>query len=299
MAHTQMTLAEAWKRGPVVYGPAEPDAYKLQRIYRAARQMGRNPAKALELAREGKASIDPKGPRHDALGAPFGSDCLQWAERPAAIGLRFVGYADELSQYSRDMGPYGTDDYGDSAIRGTVYQLPGRKGISRFVTGYQEGEMRASRSRNRRWAELNPDSAALDLRHIYESGPREDCRTNYGYPDCIAEAARAADQLAECAAEQEREYQEAWQAAMQWYELAEEITDATSAARRLVKDMRAAIKSGIDAAPSICQALRDRLRELLEEREELRNKREELADSFWYSRDGKRYTIAEFANEYI
>ena len=98
----------------------------------------------------------------------------------------------------------------------------------------------------------------------------------------------------------EYEYQRAWNLANAWQELGGEMIESRADARQLVKDMRAAIKSGITAAPSICDALRRQLRDLINQWEKAREKREELDDNFYYYRgepDARRFTIQEFAAE--
>lgn len=291
MMETQITAAYRQQAtGVAVHGGQEPAEYLIARNYRAYRQWGYQPREALQRAKayawQGKGHW-PKSRSHNAVGAPFGRDNLQWAENPSAIGLRFVGYADELSDWIRHSG-WLTNDYG-GAMRGVVYQLPGRKGVSRFIAGYQEFESRKP---------MNGDSAALDLRTVFCSEPGEDC-SRYGSDGPKREAARHGDSIAESHAETEREYNEAWQAARQWDELGDEMTETRASARQLVRDMRAAIKSGIEAAPSICSALRDRLRALLDQWEVQRNERDELADSFWYMEGTKRFDIAEFAKIHL
>lgn len=91
--------------------------------------------------------------------------------------------------------------------------------------------------------------------------------------------------------EREYEYQQAWEFAQGWQFLATDMVKLRSEARQLVRDMRAVIRSGIEAAPSICTALRSALRDKLDAWEALRDERASLADAFHY----ERQTIEQFA----
>jgi hypothetical protein len=95
--------------------------------------------------------------------------------------------------------------------------------------------------------------------------------------------------------EEEYKYQSAWEYARGWRDLGETMKETRQEARSLVSDMRAAIKSGIAAAPTICDALRKQLRLLLDQWEEMREEREQLDSEFWYYESGKSISIAEFA----
>lgn len=271
--------------GKAVYGANEPNGEALARSYKWWRQHGKAPAESIERACLDyfrKESRWPRSPRYSAPGAPFGSDNLRWCEDTAAIGLRFVGFADELAGRSIDHKGWFTapDGYDGNVLRGAVYQVPGRKGSARLVAGYREGS-----DGRKGWSDASGvhGSAAIAFGEIFESDGREE------------EAARSADGIAESYAEIAREYQEAWQAANRWQEIASEMAEARAAAKALVHDMRAAIKSGLAAAPSICAALRRQVRAYAESWEDLRGEREKLADEFWYNRDGKSLSIADFA----
>lgn len=230
------------------------------------------------------------GRRFSAMGAPFGREGLRWADDPSAVGLRFVGFADDIAGRAIDhRGWYtGPDGFGE-VLRGAVYQLPGRDGRTRYLAAYREGS-----DGRRGWADTaEPGAAAIACREVFESERGGDA------VEAVWEAARRADSIAETAAEREREYNEAWQAARRWSDLADDIAAARTEARQLVADMRAAIKSGATAAPSICAALRKSLRSLVDAAAELKTERESIAEGFYYWQDGRGLSIEEFAADNV
>lgn len=289
--------------GRAVYGGAEPEGEALARSYKYWRQLGRAPREALQRAALDYFRRDrrwPRDRRFGALGAPFGHDRLRWAEDPASIGLRFVGFADELVGRGRGIehrGWYTDCDGLGETLRGAVYQLPGRKGRARYLAAYREGS-----EGKRGWTDTsgNDGAAAIAFGEVFET-ERGDSDAYYhhhrgGYAaEAARDAAKRADSIAGSMAEDQREYNEAWQAAVQWRDLGDSITSARTEARQLVADMRAAIKSGATAAPSICTALRKTLRGLIEGAAAMRAEREALAEGFWFKgSDGRAVTIDQF-----
>lgn len=214
-------------------------------------------------------------PCRENIGNPQG---VRWIEKPSSVGFRFVGFADEVSRGIDHTGWFTESDGYWEVYRGAVYQLPARNGKPRYYAAYREGY-----DGKCGWGDSAYGSdygaAGIDFSEIH---------------DCPMEAARAADGLAETLAEKEREYNDAWRAANQWDELGESMQAKRREARQLVRDMREAIKSGISAAPSICNALRAQLRRLLEQLEAMRDEREELESNFYYWQDGKRIAISDF-----
>lgn len=289
--------------GRAVYGGIEPEGEALARSYKYWRQLGRAPREALQRAALDYFRRDrryPRGSRFAAMGAPFGRDGLRWADDPGAVGLRFVGFADDIAGRTIEhRGWYTDSDEFGEVLRGAVYQLPGRKGRARYLAAYREGS-----GGKRDWTDTAaPGAAAIACREVFEA-ERGDSDAYYHYrggdaPEAAREAARRADSIAETVARDQREYNEAWQAARRWSDLADDIAEIRAQARQLVADMRAAIKSGVTAAPSICAALRKSLRGLIEAAAELKAERESLADDFYHWQDGRRLSIAEFAAENV
>jgi hypothetical protein len=117
-----------------------------------------------------------------------------WIERPEQAGIYFVGFADDVAPRAvRHRGWFTDDDCGD-VMRGMVFRFAGRRGA--FVAG-----------RSDPW---NDGPAYIDL------SPIDDER----------DAAMAADSLAECHAEAEREYQESERAKMHADDFVESYQDA-------------------------------------------------------------------------
>lgn len=231
---------------------------------------------------------------------------MQWIEKPADMGLRFVGFADELSNHIKHTGWY-TDAYGDSSIRGVVYQLPGRNGRARFVAGHDNADNgRAD----------NGGPALIDWSTIYESdfeSEQADARRQIGksywtpamdnpgywaeaaHESARKEAARGADEFTRVQAEQEREYQSAWQAGSQYADAMQERADAKAELRALLVERRAAraelAKQGIGTmvqGGALCAAIERQARALVETMTDAAEKARKLTEgdggehvSFW------------------
>jgi len=69
---------------------------------------------------------------------PGDSSQYAWIENTSAVGLRRVGFADEICRYIAHRGWYTDSDFQDEVYRGAVYQLPGRKGKARYLAGYDD-----------------------------------------------------------------------------------------------------------------------------------------------------------------
>jgi hypothetical protein len=98
------------------------------------------------------------------------------------------------------------------------------------------------------------------------------------------EAARAADQLAESHAEQEREYQAAWRAGADWSALKEEEEGRRTQALAILAERRAASELNPAGFPVICEALREQVIKARRAIAKSRAKRAELADSIWQAK---------------
>lgn len=159
-----------------------------------------------------------------------------------------------------------TDPYGDvfrdghGLCWGVVCQLPGKRGQCRYVAGFQLGGCDGGPS--------------LDLFTIYESG-------NPGGPyqrdGAAIDAARAADSMAEKAAEQEREYQTAWQAGIQWATENEKAKNARRAVKSILAERHAAKARAGEQLPAICRAIRDSVSGHLNTIRQARERMAELA----------------------
>lgn len=149
--------------------------------------------------------------------------------RPAMAGRGLAGYlgesgwphlrwtwCDEVDGGRIDHTGWWCDPQGDGeTVRGIVLRLPHGRG---FLAGASMGEGMST------WFE--PDL------HTDESS-----------------AARSADQIAECAAEKEREYQEAWRAGNEagdaWREAMSAALDCASSARVMLRAARVALRRAL------------------------------------------------------
>ena len=189
---------------------------------------------------------------------------------------------------SRVSSSFYTDSDCSETCGGYVAQLPSRNGRARFVAGYGFS--------------VSGGGACFDLSDIFESdfeAERDSARRQIGKaywrPEMEApgywaesahetarkEAARRAADLAERAAEQEREYQEAWRAGSDWAEKKAQEEEARREALAILKERRAA--RGLDPAgfPAHCAALRGTVESILESIRESREERAGLVDSVY------------------
>ncbi|TIU88860.1 MAG: hypothetical protein E5W06_00395 [Mesorhizobium sp.] len=200
---------------------------------------------------------------------------LAFVEDVAGAGLRFVGKVEADTPRGqiwsdRDSCGWYSDLDQSETIYGVVYQLPGRDGKARFVAGYASDD--------------DCDGLpTLDLGHIFESDScRGDYYGNVQEHDDARDAARAADSMAQRAAEQEREYKAAWQAGQRYSELADEIAADRKVALELLSERRAARGNGA-TFPAICATIRQRVAEIMHGIADARAKREKLAEGDFIS----------------
>ncbi|TPN04494.1 hypothetical protein [Mesorhizobium sp. B2-1-2] len=186
-------------------------------------------------------------------------------------GLRHVGNVEAESHGGRNTwsnrdscGWYSDNDQSET-IFGVVYQLPGRDGKARFVAGYASAG--------------DCDGApTLDFGTIYSENMRGDFYNESAQDlEAARDAARAADSMAQRAAEDEREYQAAWQAGSQFAGLAEIVADNRKAALELLAERRKAATAGNGVTfQAICGAIRDKVESCLAEIAEARAERKKL-----------------------
>lgn len=214
---------------------------------------------------------------------------LAYVADPAAVGLRLVGEVAADTPRGeiwsrRDSCGRLTDPHGDVFKDGTglcwgvVYQLPGRDGASRFVAGYQMGGC--------------DEGPTLDLRRVYVEPAATYVptttdrfgRVTGGYWDWVSDrremdaardAARAADSMAQRAAEEERDWQVACQAGSRWADLGEEIAETRKTILAALAERRSVRAS---ETPTLCAMLRDRVESMLDSIREARDAREKLKD---------------------
>ncbi|HDZ74087.1 MAG TPA: hypothetical protein ENH55_15280 [Aurantimonas coralicida] len=246
--------------------------------------------RAIELAREDVANGTARYPGSEIWPA------VTWHDNgdanilnSDAAGLRLVGHADEIATLGHTGwlttpdGETSKDDTG--RCRGVVYQLPGRKGASRFVGGYQFGGTDAG--------------PTLDLTTIFEEPATRHIPASNGWraywdwndnprkSEAARDAAMMADSMAQHAAEDERDWQTAWQAGsraadldLQITEQRNEIRDALTARKGIRKSLtRFGVPLDGDEWRKACGFIHDKVRACLSNIHDLRNERDELADS--------------------
>lgn len=222
---------------------------------------------------------------------------LAHIENPASAGLRLVGrVAAEFrgNPFSRsDSTGWLTDPHGDVFKNGTglcyglVYQLPGHNGTTRLVAGYQFGGC--------------DGGPTLDLGTVYTI-PRGGALCGIADCDATRQAARAADSMAEKAAEEAREYHTAWQAGSAYASAAEEITESRAELLDLLKERKAAMRAGADSLPAICRTIKREASRLLRDIRQARNRRANLASGdapdlyFWPGKARLKDAFCEGAN---
>lgn len=268
------------------------DAAESLRLARA--EYARDPAKAEKRVRYERAT--PHGllriwSRIECNGAPsvVGGERGRWIEEPTLAGLREVGTPESI-RVTKTTGYY-LNPYGDGeTVSGVVYQIPARDGRARFLAGYSDpfGNGGAFLSmeifesddwRAERAAKLkrNPKTPSYKL-------PSSESAAD----DAKREAAHRADGIAASMAEEEREYQEAYQAGANAREKAREALDAGKAWIALLREARNAFATrrargmvGITLAETLA-AFRDsktRIREACEEYQDARDAAREARDA--------------------
>ena len=155
---------------------------------------------------------------------PSEGGAVRWIENTSEVGLRFIGYADEIAGLRHRgwyIDPFSYDD--EDTLRGAVWQLPARHGRAQYVAGYVDP--------------MNEGAARIDFDVI--EGERGGC--DYDHEDAAREAARCADSLAERTAEDEREYRLADAAKQRADELREEANEMRAELCDRIRETRARI----------------------------------------------------------
>lgn len=190
-------------------------------------------------------------PRSGIVGAIWEShgDKLRWIERPQDIGLRFIGFSDELVNLNHNGWYTSEDGWTGETLRGGVWQLPGKRGRTRLMYGYIESQ--------------NPKAAAIAWT-IYET-ESEDSALRYN--ETVQDCARWGDRLAESIAGQERDYESAYQSGARAGRADCDAKEARRQVLPLLADYRAARASAPESLLSLAlEAIRARLERIKESR---------------------------------
>lgn len=264
---------------------------------------------ALQLARADVANGKIRYPapiRGNSMRAGSDSDKpgSVYVENPESFGLRLVGrvspdfrrgpFSDNAAEGWYD-NPYGESfKDGSGLVYGLVYQLPARKGKSRFVAAYQFGE--------------SDSGALIDFGTIHVSpfagGTDDTARED----DAAHDAARDADYLAKKAAEAEREYKTAWRAGSDYAEHAADVATTRKQVLGILSERRAAMHNNAITDGDyfqLCDAIRVRVRDLLRDIAKARAAMRELAEGdnptlgFWTGDANLRDAFNDGAGETI
>lgn len=195
---------------------------------------------------------------------------------------------------SRVSSSFYCDSFQDNTCGGFVAQLPSHKGRARFVAGYG-------------FSESDNGGASFDLTRVFVAdfeSEREAARRQIGkaywtpamekagyWGQAAQETARkisaqAAANMAERAADKEREYQEAWQAGRAWADLKEEESGIRVATLAILAERRAAAAINPGGFFALCELIRGTVKKAWRDIEKSREKREELSDSI-YGKEGR------------
>lgn len=204
----------------------------------------------------------PVWAKSGAWHGPQSGGLVYFDKESAADIFRNIRPAHEVGgRYNRLNIPTGyyCDPFQDSTCVAFVAQLRGRNGQAFFVPGY-------------RFTESDDGGLTVDIsRGAIESAAGAD------WEEAEREAAKAADGMAERAAEEEREYQTAWAAGSQWANKKEEEARLRGEALAILKERKAAARLNPAGFPALCAALRDKVESILESIAESRKERAELA----------------------
>lgn len=158
-----------------------------------------------------------------------------YIEQPAAVGLRFIGWADELAK--RAVDHFGwfiqPEPFQDEAYRGCVFQLPSRHGLPIFVPGYARVATFGRR-------EMSETGYLVALRQVNRTVGEIDDNQEYGESRAARDCAIMADELARYDAEEEREYQESWQLGNRYSDYVAEYKELRQQRRQLIHALKSA-----------------------------------------------------------
>lgn len=201
-----------------------------------------------------------------------------------AAGLRLVGRVQGdcggRNGIWSESGGWYTDPHNDvfrdgsGLCYGLVFQLPGRDGKARFVPGYEFGGVDGGPCvdfgdiREEASVYFSPGYHGFAGYWSYEENPQD--------MGVAQDVARAADGMAESAADAEKEYQAAWQAGTQWAEKGAEIVALKREAVQLLQERREARKAGAMAYPAMCEGLRKLITGIVSDIAEKREERAKL-----------------------
>jgi hypothetical protein len=268
-----MTIVSEFKAAATYRNAGDSVGFVLARNYRYHRQHGRPATAALDAAKRdlaGKVDRYPATPGIGALGAP-GERGGRWCEDPAAIGLRFVGWSDEIASIGHSGWFLGTDDQSEVA-RGCVYAFPARNGSPLYVEAIRVG---SSSRRGNDWTDQNgTDGSAMLYLNDRHAGAKGGCDGSPSDDQGARDAAYGADREAQYYGETESEYQARWREGQELAEQLEQAAALRERARLSLKELRDLERLTPTAAPmpALCQRIRSSLSLDLEKAREIYRK---------------------------
>lgn len=251
----QDMLAGLWES----LGKVEPKAHSPE---------GKALQSARDAARVATSALSRVSAYRGTVAAPY---CGTW--QPGKPGLYYCGNPDSVFRdvtraesicrdlptgyYDNPRGESARDDSG--LVIAYVAALPGRAGRCRYVAGFQYGSTDAG-------------GISFDLGTIYEA-PGDDVDS------AQRDAARAADSMADNAAEVARDYEAAHSAGAQWADLAAEIDRCKAEIRALLQERREAraVAVMLPPMPATCKHLARAVSLLWGDIQEARKERAALA----------------------
>jgi hypothetical protein len=190
------------------------------------------------------------------------SNGARWFPKPEACGFRERGAAHDIAPRAVDHTGWFVDPFYDGLCFGLVFLLPGQDGHARAYPAIRFN---------------NTDGTIIYLRN----GERIESRHGEIDDGDFHDIAMRADCLAERAAEDEREHQQAWQAGKQWSENRDEMKGEAKELRKLraaLRELPASMDVARAAIESSVAKSRRSLKRLWTENAELKN-------GNWYARD--------------
>lgn len=236
---------------------------------------GRHAQHALKMARDaaalnGKPGYVPgsiwagrKGSDGRVFSA-YGEKQLRWIEKPESKGLRFIGLAHDVAPRLVEHKGWYTDEFQNETVSGVVYQLTGKDGVSRYLSGYADPYN----------CDKNGRGPALLSLEIFADTDSDEAKRD---------AAGNADHIAKRFAEEERAYQESNRLGR---EAREKATEALTEGKEMVAQCRALrrfwkVRNGTPALPAHLarQAIREALQSLRYARESYQEARDKFLEA--------------------
>lgn len=278
------TIEEAARAGIARGIPAlQRENYKTARKRWRTRGAADIWAQARDYAARGEYLARAPYDRPADIGGAWESVGERWrfVENPAAIGARFVAWADELAPRAiQHSGWYVDEDGSFSPLRAAVYQLPARDGRALYLAGIPDGENAADYP-----PAHQPTRLCVSTLFHGENGGADGC-----VDDDARDAALFGDSCAELMAEKERDYSAAYNAGARYADAGAEIAEERKGALALAAELRKARRAGAADYPAICAKIRADIAGAWRRIGALREKRAELRDGrdscfYWSAHD--------------